>query len=93
MPPRMGFMMRNANRDYVLLNTVEGEDDPEKQEPSSKVSAARLVGLARGELGTIAVATVLLLIASLAQVGGSLRGVAVGRCMVGPGLGRGLSSG
>ena len=64
----MHFALRNANRDYVLLSGEE--EDAEKGGPQRRpVSAARLFGLARGEWGPLTLATLMLLLASLAQVG------------------------
>lgn len=59
-----GFFRQNPNRDYVLLK--DDEEAPATLSP--KLSPWKLLGLARGEAPALAVATALLLVASLAQV-------------------------
>ena len=60
--------MRNANRDYVLLNETGEDVDPEKAH-QQRVSPARLFSLSKGEIPTLVLATVFLLLSSLTQVG------------------------
>lgn len=62
MPPRFGggWAARNANRDYTLLS---GDGDSPRPVP-----ARRLLTLVRGEGGTLALATLALLVASVSQV-------------------------
>ncbi|GAB4815223.1 hypothetical protein N2152v2_002269 [Parachlorella kessleri] len=67
MPPPHGRFMRNANRDYVLLNDTGEDVDPEKA-AQQRVSPARLFSLSKGEIPTLVLATVFLLLSSLTQV-------------------------
>eukprot|EP00887_Chlorella_sp_A99_P000339 scaffold13.g339.t1 len=62
MPPRMFF--GNPNRDYVLLRG----GDEETAGPPKRPNAARLFSLASGEAWRIALASLWLLVASLAQL-------------------------
>jgi hypothetical protein len=60
--------MRNPSRDYMLLNEASDDGDAEKAQQGS-VSSSRLFSLAKAEVPTLMVATGLLLITSLTQVG------------------------
>ena len=59
--------MRNANRDYVLLNETGEDVDPEEAH-QERVSPARLFSLSKGDIPTLVLATIFLLLSSLTQV-------------------------
>lgn len=64
-PPPPGFGPHtNPNRDYQLL----AGDEAEAEQHASQVSAGRLFRLASGEAWVLCGATLLLLVASLAQI-------------------------
>lgn len=65
MPPRRFGGRGDPNRDYTLL---AGEPEPDVEGKASQVSTRQLFSLAREEAGSLAVASLVLLVASLTQV-------------------------